>query len=98
MMMTYDSAVSLYMLVTVINFRAVQYMNVAMETLFTLYKSKQAITIMCSDIHRLKTLPLLYYTPLLVLSSLLGNEPALLGNSTPSQQEGGGLHHHQEAG
>ena len=64
------------MLVTVINYSAVLYMKVAMETLFTIFK--KAITIMCSDIHRLVILPQRYYTPLLVLSSLLEKEPPVL--------------------
>ena len=96
MMVTYDSFFSLYMLVAVINYKAVLSMYVVMGTLSTL--SKKVITIMCSDIHRLVILPQLYYTPLLVLSSLLEKEPPVLGIRPPSQCEGGGQHHHQQDG
>ena len=47
---------------------------------------------------QLVILPQLYYTPLLVLSSLLEKEPTVLDSSIPSQWEEGGQHHHQQEG
>ena len=50
-MVSYDSIFSIYKLATVFNYRAVFCMNVAMDTLITLYK--KAFTIMCLVVHSL---------------------------------------------
>ena len=51
LMVSYDSIFSIYKLATVFNYRAVFCMNVAMDTLITLYK--KAFTIMCLVVHSL---------------------------------------------
>ena len=50
-MVTYDSIFSIYKLATVFNYRAVFYMNLAMDTLLTLYQKDY--NILCLVVHSL---------------------------------------------
>ena len=69
--MLYVYTFFIYLLVAVINSRAVLYMNVSMEGLFTLLMSEKTITIMCSCTTVPRFLFFTINTPLPVLSSML---------------------------
>jgi hypothetical protein len=78
MMMLYVYTFFIYLLVAVINSRAVLYMNVSMEGLFTLLMSEKTITIMCSCTTVPRFLFFTINTPLPVLSSLSERDPQSL--------------------